>query len=142
MPAEAANAERWSVECKRRDNCVYARAVRQPSVYDWLRFVNTAANLRDDLFDDMQQMRVIFEPHLRERELAVSFYVNLVKTIDENVGDRRLFEERLQRAQTQHLVQNLFDDPVLLRRRHRNALIVEQPLDNTPDLGTQAILGN
>ncbi len=48
----------------------------------------------------------------------------------------------LQRAQTEHLVEHLFDDLVLLGGGHGDALFVEQALHDAADLGAHAVLGN
>ena len=67
VAAEAADAEARPVERQRRNDGVDARAVRQARVDDGLRFVDAAAHLRDDLLDDVQQVRVVLEPHRASR---------------------------------------------------------------------------
>ena len=90
MAAEAADAKARAVERQRRDDGVDARAIEQARVDNGLRFVDAAAHLRDDLFDDVQQVRVVFEAHGRQRELAAALDVDLVEAVDQDVGDGRL----------------------------------------------------
>ncbi len=86
------------IERQRRNDGVHARAVEQPRVDDGLRFVDAPAHLRHDLFDDVQQVRVVLEPHRGQRELAAALDVDLVEAVDQDVGDRRLLEQRFERA--------------------------------------------
>ena len=60
VAAEAADAERWAVERQRRNDGVDARSVEQARIDDGLRFIDTPAHLRNDLLDDVQQVRISF----------------------------------------------------------------------------------
>ena len=73
---------------------------------------------------------------------AVALDVDLVEAVDQDVGDGRFLEERLQRPQAEDLIEHLLDDPVLLGRGHGHALVHQQALDDAADLGTHAVLGN
>ena len=112
----------------------------QAGVDDGLRFVDAAADLRDDLLDDVQQVRVVLEAHLGFGELAVALDVDLVEAVDEDIGDGGLLEQRLERAQAEHFVEHLLDDLVLLGGGHGDALVFEQALDHAADLGAHAVL--
>ena len=61
VAAETADAEARAVQRQRRNDGVHARAVLQARVHDRLRFIDAAAHLGDDLFDDVQQVRVVLE---------------------------------------------------------------------------------
>ena len=94
VAAEAADAEARAVQRQRRNDGVDARAVLQARVHDGLRFVDAAADLRDDLFDDVQQVRVVLEPDGGLRQLAVPLDEDLVVAVDQDVRDGRLLEQR------------------------------------------------
>ena len=142
VAAEAADAEARPVERERRDDGVDARAIRQARVDDGLRFIDAAADLRNDLFDDVQQVRVVLEADLGLGELAVALDEDFVVAVDQDIADARLFEQRLQRAESEHFVEHLFDDLGLLGGGHGHALFVEQAFDDAADLGANAVLGN
>ena len=86
VAAEAADAEAGAVERQRRNDGVDARAVLQARVHDRLRFIDAAAHLRDDLFDDVQQVRVVLEAHRGLGELAVALDEYLVVAVDQDVA--------------------------------------------------------
>ena len=142
MAAEPANAQAGSVQRQRRNDGVDARSVLKPRVDNRLRLVDAAAHLRDDLLDDVQQVRVVLEPHRGLRELSVSLDVNLVVAVHQNVGNAGLFEQRFERPQPQHFVQDFLHDLGLLGRGHGHALFVEQPLHHAADLGADPVFGD
>ena len=92
VPAESANRQRRPVQRQRRDDGIHARPVQQSSVDNRLRFVDAAADLRNNFFDDVQQVRIVLEPHRCQRQLARSFNVDLVEAVDQDVGDRRFLQ--------------------------------------------------
>ena len=75
------------VERQRRNDGVDARSVLQAGVDDGLRFVDAAAHLGNDLFDDVQQVRVVFETHRRFRQLAAALDEYLVVAVDQDIRD-------------------------------------------------------
>ena len=86
VAAEAADAEARAVERQRRNDGVDARAVLQARVHDRLRFVDAPAHLRDDLLDDVQQVRVVLEADRGLGELAVALDEDLVVAVDQDVA--------------------------------------------------------
>src|SRR5579883_642963 len=142
VASEAANAEARAVERQRRNDGIYARSVLQAGVDDRLCLVDAAAHLRDDLFDDVQQVRVVLEAHRRFREFAVALDEDFVIAIDQDVADTRFLQERLQRAETEHFVENFLDDLGLFGGGHGDALVVEQALDHASDFGAEPLFGN
>ena len=142
VAAEAADAEARPVQSQRRNDGVDARSVLQAGVHDGLRFVDAAAHLGDDLFDDVQQVPVVLESHRRLGQFAVAFDEHLVVAVDQDIADRGLLEQRFERPETQHLVEHLFDDAALLGGGHGHALVVQQALDDAADFDAQAVLGN
>ena len=59
--AEAADRQDRPVDGQRRDDGVYARAVRQARIDHRARFVDPAPHARDDLLDDLHQVGVVVE---------------------------------------------------------------------------------
>ena len=86
VAAEAADAEARAIQRQRRNDGVDARAILQARVHDRLRFVDAAAHLRDDLLDDVQQVRVVLESDRGFGELAVALDEDLVVAVDQDVA--------------------------------------------------------
>src|SRR5690606_31195335 len=111
---EAANRQQRPIHSERRNDGVDARAVEQAGVDHRRRLVNAATDLRDDLVDDAQQVAVVFEGNGRQFQLAASLDVNLVVTVDQDVGDGRVVKQRFQRAETEYFVEHFANDLVAL----------------------------
>jgi hypothetical protein len=60
---ELTNRQQRAVHRKRRDDRIDTRAVQQASIHHRIRLVQPAADLRDDLVDDPQQVRRVEELH-------------------------------------------------------------------------------
>jgi hypothetical protein len=130
----------WQRE--RRNDGVDARAVLQAGVDNGLRFVDAAAHLGHDLFDDMEQVRVVLKTDRGFGEFAVALDEHLVVAIDKNVRDRRLLEQGFKRPESENFVEHLFDNLGLLRGSHRHALFIEQAFDHAADFRAHAVLGD
>jgi len=89
----------------------------------------------------VQKVGVVFKTHLRFGELAVALDKNLVVAVHQDIADGGLFEQRIQRAEAEHLVQHLFHNLRLLGGGHGDAFVVEQALHHTADFGAYAVLG-
>ena len=89
-----------------------------------LEFVDAPTDRRDDLLDDAQEVRLVLEQRRHRLEQAAPLDEDVVVTVDEDVGDRRILEERFERAKPGHLVHDLGDERVELlgvRARRRSA---------------------
>jgi hypothetical protein len=105
--AETADRQQRPVDRQRRDDGVDARAVGQPGVDHRRGLIDAAADLADDLVDDPHQVAVVFEGDAGQLELALALDVDLVVAVDEDVGDGRLLQQRLERPQAENLVEHL-----------------------------------
>ena len=61
-------------------------------------------------------MRVIAEGDASSRQLAAPLDVDVLRTIDEDVADRRVAEQRLDRSKSGDFVDDLLDDLLALGR--------------------------
>ena len=84
--------------------------------------VDPAADRGDDAVDDAQQMALVLELHRGRLEHAVLLDEDLLVAVDQDVGDRRVLEQGLERAQAQHLVEQLLDQEVELLGVERGRL--------------------
>jgi hypothetical protein len=123
---ELSDRERGSVDRERRDDRVHARAVGQTSVDVRGGLVDAAPHARDDLVDRPAQVVLVAEPGVRAEQLARALDVDRRRAVHHDLGDLRVTDERLERAETQHDVPDLLDDLRLLLDRERDVLLVEQ----------------
>jgi hypothetical protein len=120
---EFADRHQRAVDGDRPHRDVDARAVQQPRVAHRMRFIDPAADGGDDLVDDAQQMRLVLEAHAGRLEHAVPFDIDAFVAVDENIVDALVLEQRLERAQPRHLVEDFRNEVVELLGVER------QPLD-------------
>ena len=88
-----------------------------------MRFVDPAADRGHDLVDDAQQMRSSLKRTPQRLEQAAALHIDAFVAVDQDIGDGRVLEQRLERAEAGHLVENLGDEVVEL------LLVERQPLD-------------
>src|SRR5439155_26215063 len=87
-----------------------------------------------DAVDDRQQMRVVAEARRHARELSLSFDVDALRSVHENVRDRPIAEQRFDRSEAGHLVDDLLDDLLTLDLAQRGGLDAQELDDRVPDL--------
>ena len=142
VAAETADGEQRAIHRHRRNGGVDARAVGQAGVHQRRRFVHAAAHPRDDFFDDAQQVRVVLELHRRAVQFAAAFHVDQVRRGHQNVGDGGILQQRLERAETEDLVENFFDDAVLFHQAERRLLFFHQLGDGGADFRAHPLAGH
>src|ERR1022692_1983896 len=142
VAAEAADTEAGAIERQGRNDGVHPRAVLEARVHNGLGLIDAPAHLRDDLFDDVEQVGIVLEADGGFGELAVAFDEHLVVAVNQDIADAGLFEEGFQGAETEDFVEHFLDDLGLLGGGHGDALFVEQAFHNPPDLGADAVLGD
>ncbi len=59
-----------------------------------------------DLVDDSSQVVVIFEAHIGGFQLAETFDIDLLVRVDQDVRNRGVLEQRFQRTETQHFMED------------------------------------
>ena len=120
---ELADRHQRSVDGDRPHRDVDARAVEQPRVAHRVRFIDPAADGGDDLVDDAQQMRLVLEAHAGRLQNPLPLDIDAFVAVDQDVVDRLILEQGLERAEARHLVENFRDEIVELLGVER------QPLD-------------
>ena len=65
--------------------------------------------------------------------------VDVIETVDQDVADAGVLEQRLERTQAEHFVQDLLDDALALGQRHRDAFVPHQPLHHPADLDADSV---
>ncbi len=78
-------------------------------------------------------MAFILEADRRLLEHAVSLDEHAVMAVDQNVGDRRVFQQRLDRPKAQQFVEHVIDQLLALGMVERVPLLVEFLEDDVAD---------
>ena len=112
--AESANAHRRAVQRERRNDRVHAAAVAQSSVHHRAGFVDAPPDLCDDPVNDLPQVRRVAKEHFHRLEPPATLDVHLVVTVHQDVGDPRIFQQRLQWSETECLVHHVVHELFLL----------------------------
>src|SRR6266446_4523092 len=139
MP-EAADGEVRAVNGQGRNDHIHARSVGKAGVYHRRRLVHTSANSRNDLVDNVHQVRVVLEHDVALFEHSGALYVNLFGTIDQDVVDRRILEQRLQWAEAKYFVQNFQRQSLALATAQGSLEVGDQILNHGKNLCASALI--
>ena len=142
IAAEAADGKTGAVDGQRRNDGVHAGAVGQARIHHGRGFIHAPADARDDAVDDLHQVGVVFEAQAGGLELAGPFHVDLVVAVDQNVGDGRILEQRLQRAQAEDLVQNFAGQALAFGEAERHGLAVDRVPDQQQNFFARRVAGS
>ena len=130
---ELADGERGAVDRQRRHDGVDARAVRQARVADRRGFVDAAADLADDALADIQELLVVAEADAGLLDLAFDFDVDRAGAVHHDVGDVVARQQRLERAEAEHVVADVVEQFFLLGDRHHDVLDRDDLVDDVAD---------
>ena len=97
-------------------------------------FIDPPADRRHDLLDDAHQVPLVLEPDRRRLQHAVSLDEHAVVPVDQDVGDRRVLEQGLDRPQAEQFVEHVVDQLLALGMVERVALLVEFLENDVADL--------
>ncbi len=117
-----ADRDQGAVDADRPHRHVDARAVLQARVAKRMRFVDAAADRGHDFIDDAQQVILVLEAHRQRLKYAAALHINAFVAVDQDVADGRVLEQRLERTQTGHLVENFRNEVRKLLRVQRQPL--------------------
>ena len=102
-------------------------------------FVDAAADLADDALADVHQLRVVAEADVGELDLAVHFDEAARRTVDHDVGDVVAGEQRLERAEAEHVVADVVEQILLLGDRQDQVLDRDDLVDDVADFLARAL---
>ena len=119
---ELSDRERRAVDGQRRDDRIDAGAIVEPGIHKRRGFVDATTDPRDDSFDDAAKLWLAGEPMRRLHQSTVPLDIELVESIDHDLADGRVLEQRLERAVAEHVGADIVDEPVALRGREGELL--------------------
>jgi hypothetical protein len=106
----------------------------RPRVDHRARLVDAAADAADDAVDDLPQVLVVAELHVRQLDAARALDVDAVGAVDEDVADRLVLQQRLERAEAERLVHHVVHQPLLVVAVEQALLALAQLADDDADL--------
>ena len=120
---------------------VHARAVEQARVAKRMRFIHAPADRGDDFVDDAQKMQFILEAAGDRLKHAPALNVNILVSVDQNIADRSVLEQRLERTEAGHFVDDFGDEVVQFLLIEREALIDDVLADQLLHVLAHLVLG-
>ena len=120
-----ANRHRRPIESERRNDHVHARSIGEPRVDQRRGFVDSSPHGGYDLVDDAHQVSVVPEAGDRLLDLAAPFDEDVTATVDQDVRNRRILEQWLERAEAEDFVLNLLHEALSLLQRQQELLFFE-----------------
>ena len=138
---EPANREQRAVHGERRNDRVDARSVRQARVHHRRAVVHAATDGAHDAIDDAHQVPVVLERRLDAVQRAPALHEDMLVRVDQDVAHRRVAQERLERPEAEHVVDELGEERLALAEAERRVLFGEQLGQQRADLalGARAI---
>ncbi len=136
---EAADGEGGAGQGERRDDDVDALAGGEPGVDHGVGLVDPAVDGGDDAFDGLHQLLGGGEADGEALDPAGPFHEHLIGSVDHDLGDGGVLQQRFQDAQAQGLVHDAADEERAFVRGQHGAFpaddVPQDPLQPDPALG-------
>src|SRR4051812_9593277 len=118
------------MDCERRQDDVDAATIWQATIDHRTGFINSPADLRGNFLSYRGDMIIVAESYRDPLKLAVSFDVDVTRSVDHDVVDRLVEQKRTQRPVAGHVVRNIVRQLELLATRQFEPLLVGNPVDD------------
>ena len=82
----------------------------------------------------------VVEADVGQLQQSLALHVDLMVAVDQNVGDGRVLQQRLERTQAEDLVQHLMADMLLLGRGQQVGLLLHHRQHRLPHFGANAVV--
>ena len=94
----------------------------------------------DDPLDDLDQVAVVVEDDAARLQPPLALDVDQLGPVDQDVGDRRVAHQRLERAEAERLVEHLADQPLALAEVEQVGAVAGKLLGGLADLEAEFLL--
>ena len=138
-PHELADRDGGAVDRQGKRDDVHAAAVGQAGIDHGRRLVDAAPGGRGDPLGRVEDVLLVEEGDRRQLQLAEALDEDLTGAVDQDVVDRVVGQERLNRPDAEHLVEQFGRDLIFLVARDLHALLVTDPADQGLDLGLELV---
>ena len=118
-----------------RDDSIHPMALRQACIHHRRGLIDPTAQRPDDAVDQHAHLVIVLEGDIALHDAAFPFEIDLSSAVDHDLGDPFIFDERLQRAHTEHHVDQLLgQDPFILHPQTAPFRSAERLLTSRPQL--------
>jgi hypothetical protein len=142
MACELANRDAGAVDGERREDDVDPAAVEKAAVEQRARLVHPTPDQRGHLLGDARDLRGVAELDLGPAHLAADLDVDLVRTVHHDVADALVTQQRLQRAEADHIVGQFGREPPLVVGGELDPLAVREIVDQGLQLDAELLHGH
>ena len=140
LAAEAANRQRGGIDRHGRKRGIDSAAVGEPRIDHRRAFVDPSSDSGGDPLDDPHQVVCVSETNVGLLQASETFHIDLLRAVDENVGDRRIGHQRRQRSHPQRFFQQVAYQPATFVFVQRQVLDLEGFIDERLDEFGQRLL--
>ena len=126
-------------KCQWRNDGIHTRTVLKSSVDHRTRFVNATTDLRNNAVDDLHQVSVVAKLDVRLLHLSLTFDIDVLRTVDQDVADLRVLKQQLQGPETKGFVEHFVDQPLAFAAVQQRVFRVAEMLDDHADLAAQSV---
>jgi hypothetical protein len=137
LPRELANGDARAIDRQRRKYDVDPAAVMQPSIDHRASLIDPPPHPRNDLLRNGRDVVRIPELDVGQLDLAEPLHVNAVRRVHQNIADRIIPQQRLDRPIPDHVVGKFLREPHLFAPRQLVALLVGDIVDHLLELPLQ-----
>src|SRR5947208_8725409 len=133
MP-ETANREVWPVNREGRNDDIDTRSIRKSCVHHGRRLIHTPPDGRDDLVNDVHEVRVVLEHDVAFFEDAGTFHIDLLGAVDQDVIDGWILEQWFQWTKAENFIENFERQALALAATQRGLEVGYQVLNDRQHL--------
>src|SRR6516164_8854846 len=102
-----ADRNRAAIQTQWWYNDVDTTAIGETSIHQWTGLVNTTPNGSSNALRDMDYMLGIPKPGIGLFQLAGAFDIDVIGSVDQDIGNPVILKQRFQRAETDHIIGQL-----------------------------------
>ena len=107
VASKPADGEARTVDGQGWNDGIDARSVGQAGVDHGRRFVDASPHAGDDALDNLHEVGIVLEGQAGQFEFAGALNVDAVETVHQDIGNIRIFEQRLEWTEAEYLIENL-----------------------------------
>ncbi len=134
---EFTDGNRRTINGERRNDDIHSAAICKTGIHQRIRFVNTPPHMADDPPRNLHHMGIVTKLAIGQHQLAFLFDKHLLGTIDHNIGDALIGEQRLQRTKAEHVMHQAFGQLALLALIKLDPFLDQDIRDNIGNITRQ-----
>ena len=85
-------------------------------------------------------MPIVVKTHVGQLEQSLALHIDLVRAVDQYVGDGRILEQRFERSQAEYFVQYLMADALFFGGGKQVWFLLHHGQNGLPDVGAYTVV--